>query len=306
MIRCLAVVKFSIIIPAGPDRNIEVRESLKKVDYPKNKFEVIVKISLNPSKNRNDGVKEAKGDIIGFLDDDAFVDKNILKNVEAFFDKYKDIDIVGGPQLTPPSDKTFARISGLAMSSFFGAYNMSNRYKKGELNLDADENHLTSANCFLRKKVFKKIDGFNTRLYPGEDPEFFSRAKRSGLKLAYDPSIIIYHKRRPDLKSFFKQFFLYGEARVKLEKINKSGLKPLFLMPALFLVYLVISPILIYINNIFLLPLIAYLIISLISSVYESLRNKYVITIPVLPFFYFIMHISYGLGIISALFKKDR
>ncbi|MDI6730787.1 MAG: glycosyltransferase, partial [Candidatus Altarchaeum sp.] len=142
--------KFSIVIAVAPYRNAEVLNSLKNINYDKNKYEIIIKKGLNPSENRNYGIKKAKGEIIYFLDDDAVVDKNILKNAEEFFNKYN-VDVVGGPQLTPKDDKFFAKMFGTAIESFWGSYKMANRYKKGELNLDSDELSLTSANCFVKK-----------------------------------------------------------------------------------------------------------------------------------------------------------
>src|SRR3989344_6244138 len=192
--------KFSIVIAVAPYRNAEVLNSLKNINYDKSKYEVIIKKGTNPSENRNYGVKKARGEIIYLLDDDAIVDKNILKNAEEFFNKY-DADIVGGPQLTPKDDKFFAKLFGSAIETFWGSYKMANRYRKGKLNLDADELSLTSANCFVKKNVFKKIKGFDSRLWPGEDPEFFSRVKDNGFKIAYSPNLIIYHRRRNNLFS---------------------------------------------------------------------------------------------------------
>ena len=107
--------------------------------------------------------------------------KNLMEN-ERFFENNRDIDIIGGPQLTPKTDGWFARVSGYALESYFGTSKMSKRYKVGKLDLNADENSLTSANCFARRSVFKKIDSFNVKLYPGEDPEFFARAKKNRTK----------------------------------------------------------------------------------------------------------------------------
>src|SRR3989344_66492 len=122
--------KFSIVIAVAPYRDAEVLNSMKNLDYDKNKYEIIVKKGKNASENRNNGVKKAKGEIIAFIDDDAAVDKNWLKNAEELFKKH-DADILGGPQLTPKDDKFFAKMFGGAIESFWCSYKMSNRYKKG-------------------------------------------------------------------------------------------------------------------------------------------------------------------------------
>src|SRR4030042_6934149 len=114
-------MKFSLVIPVAPYRNAEILDSIKKLDYSAKEYEIIVEKGTNPSENRNRGAEKSKGRIIVFLDDDAVIDKNLLKEAEKFFDKYKEIDIVGGAQLTPLDQKGFAKISGYALSSKFGA-----------------------------------------------------------------------------------------------------------------------------------------------------------------------------------------
>src|SRR3989338_9718531 len=266
-------MKISIVIGTAPDRNAEVLESLKKVDYGRERYEVIVVKGLNPSENRNNGVKKAKGEIIGFIDDDAFVDKNILKNAELFFERHKEISLIGGPQLTPKEDRTFARVSGYALESYFGTSSMSKRYRIGKLDLNADENSLTSANCFVRKDVFKKINGFNVNLYPGEDPEFFARAKKNGFRTAYVPNVIIYHKRRATLPKFMEQFFKYGYFRLKKEKFMGTNPGILFFLPSFFVLYMVLMPFFSMVNYIFLFPFLVYAVISLFASIFTAFKK---------------------------------
>ena len=84
-------MKFSLIIPVAPDRNAEILGSLKRLDYPKKEYEIIVIPGKNPSDNRNKGAEKSKGEIIGFLDDDAVIEKDFLKHVLEFFKKYPQI-----------------------------------------------------------------------------------------------------------------------------------------------------------------------------------------------------------------------
>jgi GT2 family glycosyltransferase len=294
--------KFSIIIALAPYRNAEVLNSLKNLNYDKKGYEIIIKKGYNPSKNRNYGIKKSKGEIIYFLDDDAIVDKDVLKNAEDFFKKY-DVDIVGGPQLTPKDDKFFARLFGSAIESFWGSYKMVDRYKKGKLNLDASELSLTSANCFVKKSIFKKIKGFDIRLWPGEDPEFFSRAKENGFKIAYSPNLIIYHRRRSDLFSLLKQHYKYGNVRAKKEAINKKILNPVMIIPSIFTLYVIFLPFLLFISKDFFFPIKLHLIIDIIFALFISIR-KNILFLPFLPFVFFLIHFSYGLGMVVSLFER--
>ena len=289
------MVKFSIVVPLAPGRNAEVLDSLKSFD--KSKYEVIVEEGTNTSLNRNNGMEKSKGEIILFLDDDAFVDRGLLKNGEEFLDKHKEIDIVGGPQLTPKSDKWFARISGYAMASYFGSQSMSLRYKKGKLDFDG-WNKITSAISFVRKEVFDKVK-FKEGMFPGEDPEFYYNAKKHGFKIAYNPDLFIYHKRRDDLKGFLKQFYLYGKMKLKTGHISL-----LFFIPSAFVLYLISLIFLSFVHWIFLVPLGVYLIISILFSFYEAAKNKSFFSVFLLPFFYLGIHVSYGVGLLRGISRE--
>ena len=304
-------MKFSLVIPLAPERNAEIIDSIKELNYPKKEYEVIVREGLNPSENRNNGAKAAKGKIIVFLDDDAVLDVNYLKEAELFLEKYKEIDIVGGAQLTPKWQKGFAKISGYALSSKFGAWKMGTRYDRKELRLDADETMLTSANLMCKREVMEKIQ-FDPNLFPGEDPKFIDDAKKVGLKVAYSPDLILYHKRRETIRALIKQISSYGRTRTKKEKFTETLKKPFFLIPLLFCLYLFSILILIPLKLIgidlisyfiLFLPLFFYLEIDFLTSVYESIVHKNILAVFWLIFIFPLIHVSYGLGMIQGYLK---
>ena len=197
-------IKFSFVIPVAPDRDAEILKSIGKLQ--RKDYEVVIEKGINPSENRNRGMKKAAGEVIVILDDDAILPENFLDKLESFFLNNPDIDVVGGPQLTPETDGFFAKISGLALASKFASFKLSNRYKKGKENLDADESCITSASLACKKKVAKKIV-FDKRLFPGEDPKFIDDCKKAGFRIAYTPEIYVWHRRRSSFAKLAKQIF---------------------------------------------------------------------------------------------------
>lgn len=294
-------IKFSLIIPVAPNRDAEILKSIKNLDYDHKKIEVIVKNGTNPSKNRNDAAKEAKGEFLVLLDDDAVIKKNYLKLLDNIIKKYHPLAL-GGPQLTPHDDNYFGKASGHILTSFIATHNMSNRYKRGKINKNANEFYFTSANFCISREVYLSLNGFNETLFPGEDPEFFSRLKDKGINILYHPMMIIYHRRRSDLLSMSKQFFLYGLVRIKKEKISKTN-SLIFYIPSLFVIYLILLPFLYLITPLLVLPFFIYLAIIIATSLDLSFKNhlKYLI---LYPFLFFIVHISYGGGMLFSLFHK--
>ena len=306
-------MRFSLVIPVAPYRNAEILGSIKKLNFKKKDFEVIVERGTNPSDNRNKGAEKSKGEIIVFLDDDAVVHPDLLKNADNFFKEHPEIKIVGGPQLTPLDEKGFAKVSGYALASKFGGWNAANRYGKKRLNLNADDTYLTSAIMFCKKEVMKKVK-FDSTLFPGEDSKFVIDARKLGMKVAYCPNLIIYHRRRPTVRLLIKQIYNYGKDLAQRESILETIKRPFFLVPGMFFIYLILFPIILLLiqivfnnlilNFIILFPLILYLFLDLIFSFFEGIKNKDLIAILLLPLIFPIIHLSHGAGWFFEYLKR--
>ena len=296
-------IKFSLAIPVAPYRDCEILESIKKQDYPKSHYEILIQAGTNASKNRNICIKKAKNPYIYFLDDDGIIPKDFLSKANEFFQKHKKIKSMGGPQLTPKDDKTFAKISGYTQESFLGSFKMGQRYKLGEVNLDADELSLTTANFCAKKEVFKKVGLFNTELWPGEDPEMFDRIKRI-YKIAFNPTTIIYHRRRPTLKGLCKQIYNYGKVRQKKEAILGQTASPVFYIPAIFTLYLISLPLTLLLSTLFIIPIIIYTLAIIANGIHITIKEKSPLSLILVPIINLFIHISYGLGIIAYFFDN--
>lgn len=302
--------KISIVVPLAHGRDIEGIDSINRQGKSKD-IEVIKEFGDNPSANRNKGAKKAKFDYVAFINGHTILNAKWLSAVNDFFQMHPEIDIVGGPQLNPESDGFFARLSGYALSSVFGAADMSNRYKITKLDLNADEFKLCSANLICKKKVFEKVK-FDEGIYPGEDPKFITDAKKAGFKIAYSPDIIVYNKKRDSFSGLIKQIFTYGKKRPQKDSFLDLLKHPVFFFPSLFFLYLVFLIFYCLISSFFhlvfnfwlLLPLVLYLGLSIISSFVESIKNKSVFSLFVLPFVFLTIHISYGTGFLTGLFGR--
>ncbi len=298
------MIKFSIIIALAPERKILVLDSIKKLIYPKNKYEVIVKISKSASKNRNDGSKEAKGNILAFIDDDCEVPEEFLKNAEKIFNEHPEISALGGPQLTPENDTFFGKSAGLVIQTFLSSAFMYKRYKKSKFSLNASENNVTTANFFIKKDVFKKLNGFDEKIWPGEDTKLFLQLIQKDYKIAYSPEIYIYHKRRKNFKELFRQHYNYGYVMRYLNPRLKFNLKTLiFLSPSLWFVYTLLTPLLYFINKLLILPLLLYLFLVISDSLYLTIKKP--LAFPLFPLIFLIIHYSYGLGFLIGKIKKE-
>lgn len=295
-------IKLSVIVPLGERSENFALDSLAQQDQQVNS---IVEVGPNPSKNRNNGLKKAKTELIAFVNGHSIVPSNWSSKVLSFFSRHSDVDIVGGPQRNSLGESLFGKVCGYALGSVYGAAVVSKRYALAKTSFEADETYLTSANLICRKKVFSSVL-FDENLWPGEDPKFISDAKKAGFKIAYVPEIYVFNKRRTNILSFSKQIFSYGRTRPKKEKLRETLKKPYFLVPTFFLCYLLLIPSLYFVSSYFLAPIFLYILLLVMFSIYESLKNNNFSAVFLLPLVFLIIHISYGAGFLYGLFNKNK
>ncbi len=287
----------SIIIPVDPRRKVEALGSIKK---QKVKCIPIIEKESSASVNRNRGAKRVNTKWAAYINMHTMLADDWSEKAMEFFKKHPEIDMVGGPHLNPKKETYFGKVSGYALGSFFGSSSSSLRYNTGKEMLNADERHLTGANLIFKSKVLKKVQ-FDESLYPGEDPNFIKDAKKEGFKVAYSPDIKVFQRRRDNFMDFAKQIFYYGSARPNKEKFSETLKMPSYLIPPLFLIYLVLIPLFLLISKWFIIPLIIYALLNIFFSAYEGIKNKDLSATTILPFIFLIIHLSYGAGFMKGL-----
>ena len=136
----------------------------------------------------------------------------------------------------------------------------------------------------------------------GEDIDFSIRIFEGGYSSKFIEGAWVYHKRRTNLKRFFKQVYNSGIARINLFRRYPSTLKLVHILPAAFTIGVVTLLILsILISPFFLLPLVIYAILVFINS---SISNKS-IQIGLLSIATaFVQLIGYGTGFLNAFWKR--
>lgn len=255
-----------------------------------------------PAMKRDLGAKHSKGEILAFIDDDAYPEKGWLDKAISHFEN-KDVGAVGGPNLTPRESNLFQRLSGEVLSSWMVSGPAALRYKSTKIK-EVDD--LPSCNLFVRKSLFNKLQGFDTSFWPGEDTKLCFDIKQSGKKIIYDPQVLVYHHRRENLSKYIKQIYSYALHRgYFMKKYPETSFKLSYLMPSLFTLGLFFGPFLFLFSPIFqsiYLEVIAlYAVLLIISALIESKITRYASFI----LLSFITHIVYGFGILQGLSKKE-
>jgi succinoglycan biosynthesis protein ExoA len=291
----------SVIIPVKPQNsNPRILEYLERIDYPKDKIEIMVVSGNKPSLQRNRGAQAAKGDILYFFNDDAQVPVGIFRKVIDIFNKRRDIAGVGGPDLTPADNSRLQHLFGYAMSSYFAHWKMRARYLRIGKERFSDERELLLSNMAVRKDIFLKFSGFNEGLYPNEENEMVNRMLKAGYRFIYSPDLKIYRDRRETIGEFLKQFYRYGQGRMDQIFIEGVFKNWLFFIPTFLLVYLFGLPLL-RDGWVSLIPLFIYIFLAITDAVHLSFKNR-TNAVFKLPLLYMLMHLSYASGMINRLF----
>lgn len=322
-------VKVSIIIPVIAV-NDYIRESIPeilKLDYSNYeiiifpdkedlkhnwpKTRIIASGKIGPAEKRDMAIKYAKGEILAFLDDDAYPQKDWLKTAVKHFNNPK-VAAVGGPALTPKSDGILQKVSGAVFESYLGGGMTRNRYLSiGSISKTED---WPTVNLLVRKDIFEKVGGFDNTYWPGEDTKLCLDIINSGYKILCEPKAVVYHHRRSDLWKHFKQIGNYAVHRGYFAKIYpKTSRKPFYFVPSFFDLYIFYLILLYLFSNqktfiIYSLPLLIYCLILIIDAIIISWRWKNpIVGLLIIPMV-FLTHLWYGVRFVWGLVspKLDR
>lgn len=216
---------FSVIVPVKAINDF-VRENVREflsLDYRNWEILVITNLDeasewkderikffssgrVSPAIKRNIGAEKAKGDILLFLDDDSYPDKNVLQKYDQFF-RRSCSSCAGGPGITPQQDGFLAQISGAFFESRFLGGNPE-RYRS--IGGERKVNDWPSVNFAVRKSVFQKVGGFDTDFWPGEDSAFCRNLALSNFEINYLPDAVVFHHRRNSMRTHIGQISGYG------------------------------------------------------------------------------------------------
>lgn len=277
-----------------PRRLLSVLRRIRSVS-----LEVLTVSGNLPSYQRNQGVAQARGRYVYFLDDDAIPGEENFILGPKLFARDKRIACVGGPSLTPRGDSLLQQVFGHVLGSFWGTAFVHTRYRsKGEVRPTSDR-ELILCNLWFRTRAFQAVGGFNEALYPNEENELLDRIRSAGGLLYHHPRMTVERSQRPGWRAFIHQLLGYGRGRAEqMRQSFRIGNLPMFAFLVLPL-YLPAAPFLTLVRPWLGLPLACYAALLLVASCGSIRLGWKAFPRAVLAFLF--CHVCYGLGMWRGL-----
>lgn len=319
------IISFAIVAFNEETYLPELLNDLKQQDYPHSKIEVLlidsmstdntrrimedfsaedngflaVKVLENPKKiipcGHNVALENYTGEALVRIDAHAsmpadFISKNVaVLNSGEMASGGRRPNIIDD---STPFKETLLSAEQSMFGSGFASYRNSNK-----------KMYTSSLFCGMYKReIYDNVGKYNELLPRSEDNDMTYRIRKAGFKLCYSPDIVFYQHTRNSLPKMLKQKYLNGYWIGKTMGISPKCFSLFHFVPFAFVLAIIFTTVLALLGF----PLLSYLMwiayISLITvmTVAEIIK-KPVITNLLLPFIFFLLHISYGVGTLLGL-----
>ena len=159
------------------------------------------------SSARNTGWQAARGEIVAYIDDDAYPDPHWLHYIAYRF-MTGDWVGVGGPNIAPPGDGEIAQCVANAPG---GPVHV--------LVSDLEAEHIPGCNMAFRREALAAVGGFDPRYRAaGDDVDLCWRLQQRGGRVGFHAGAMDWHHRRNSLGQYWRQQQGYGKAEALLEE----------------------------------------------------------------------------------------
>lgn len=325
----------SIIIPTrnGEKTISTLLESVMKLDYDKEKLEVIVVDGYSTDRTmeliskypvelvmedghglnaaRNTGIKRSSGEILIFTDCDCVVPKNWVRKIVKNFND-SNIGCVGGTVLGYNADTFSSRYANGTLFRIMPSFKTRIVTKNIHTLL-----YPAGCNMSFRRSVLNKIGLFNEDIrYGFDETELVERVGEAGYDTTLDPEVLIYHRHRETIKEILKQIFGYARGSILLIKErgirNRIGfllaldmfgfIVGLTVFGLLIMLYFLTSNFLFV--QLFLLLVFAPFLLAMVKYATKALKTRNYLSIFTYPFIDALRIIAFSLGQWYQLFNR--
>jgi glycosyltransferase involved in cell wall biosynthesis len=325
------VRKVSVICPVFNEEKFieECIMSIIEQDYPQDMMEVLfvdgrstdktreiierymrqypfIKLLDNPERivpyALNRGLEAAKGEVIMRLDGHCTYPTNYISELVRYLYQLN-ADNVGGVWNTQPAkDTPICQAIAQASSHPFGVGGSMHKIGASKI----IETDTVPFGCYKRE-IFEKTGPFDIDLVRNQDDEFNGRLHNLGGKIYLIPQVIINYTARDTLCKMRKMYYQYGLYKPLVNKKLGAPATIRQFFPLVFLLLLIIggtasifSPFILHAYTTF---LVLYLFIGIVVGSMSAIRMHQPLLVLLMPYVFFNIHMSYGIGYLVGIFN---
>jgi glycosyltransferase involved in cell wall biosynthesis len=203
---------FRLIVVVDKDGRAELEPTLDA--YRERTSLQLVESPRGLSRARNAGLREVRGDIVSFPDDDCWYPPDLLQRVADVLERNPDWDGVTGRTIDVSS-----RSSVQLWQKHPGLITRENVWRTA-----------ITVTIFLRRALVEHVGFFDETLSlgsgtpwgSGDETDYVLRALASGYTLGYDPSIAVYHEspNPPFTRSAAQRAYGYGMGNSRVLRMH--------------------------------------------------------------------------------------
>lgn len=241
---------------------------------------------------RNYGIAGADGDYFIFVDSDCILPPQYIETLRKSL-AANPTDCFGGPDAAHESFSDTQKAINYAMTAFL----TTGGIRGGKVSMEKFTPR--TFNMGFSREVADKVGGFREMF--SEDIDMSTRIRNAGFSIRLFPDAYVYHKRRVDMKKFWKQVHVFGQSRITLQLLYPGSMKLVHTLPALFTIGAIALIIASFFNVWFLLPLVLYIAALWIGALWttRSLKISFMSIGAAM-----VQLLGYGTGFIRAYVSK--
>ena len=241
---------------------------------------------------RNYGIEHADGDFFIFVDSDCILPPDYIAKLRKSMEEHPS-DCFGGPDAAHDSFTDTQKAINYAMTAFL----TTGGIRGGKVSMEKFTPR--TFNMGFARKVYDKVGGFREMF--SEDIDMSTRIRLAGFSIMLYPDVAVFHKRRGNLKKFWKQVHVFGQSRITLELLYPGSMKLVHWLPAVF----TIGAAALIVGSFFwpwlLIPLALYIIALWVGALIETKSLK-VACLGVAASM--VQLVGYGTGFLKAYFRQ--
>ena len=252
--------KFEVILALGPstDNTNQIAKSLAQSDSR-------IKLVDNPTGKTaaalNLAIAAASYEIICRIDGHAEISDTYIKTAVEIMNQTGAVNV--GGLMNAAATSGFQSVVARAMRSRIGV-GASKFHTGGEAGA-ADTVYLGT----FKKSAILQAGGFDEKYIRAQDWELNHRLRLNGGLIWFDPRLVVTYRPRDSFGKLAKQYFEYGRWRRAVSRKHQGTVNYRYLAPPIALAINLLSIILgLTLNTLFFIPVITYLSIIILSSLF--------------------------------------